>query len=332
MFFPAADTIAFSEGGVESMRIDSSGNVGIGTATAVEKLTVTGAISLNTDLVLKEGTTARGYIFGTSSGLFYRATSGLPHIFQNVGTELMRIDSSGNVGIGTSSPTSLLDVRGVSGSTKIKAFETTTSGRIELEANTAYHAIYCDRAVPLLFYTNGSERMRIDSNGYVLIGKTSEDNTSPGITLGRQESGTAPQQKMVKTFSGTVNAILNSHNGTYVGGMDFSNTATSFPTSSDIRLKTNVVDAGSASEKIDQIRIVSHGWKHDDSVVEFGVVAQELYAVAPQAVTKGDDGEEIKTAWGVDYSKLVPMLLKAHQEQQAIITSLTARIAALESK
>jgi hypothetical protein len=50
----------------------------------------------------------------------------------------------------------------------------------------------------------------------------------------------------------------------------------------------------------------------------------------PRAVTKGDDGEEVETVWSVDYSKLVPMLIKAHQEQQAIITDLKARIEVLE--
>jgi hypothetical protein len=283
-----------------------------------------------------DGTAATPAIRGTdtNTGIFFPAADTIA--FSEGGTEVARFDSAGNLGIGTTSPSSKLHVAGGSGSTIRNVASAGSSWFVG--SNVDSYILHNESNTPMLFTTNGTERMRIDSNGYVLIGKTAENNTSPGITLGRQESGTAPQQKMVKTFSGTVNAILNTHNGTYVGGMDFSNTTTSFPTSSDIRLKTNVVDAGSASEKIDQIRIVSHGWKHDDSVVEFGVVAQELYAVAPQSVTKGDDGEEIETAWGVDYSKLVPMLLKAHQEQQAIITELkatvdaqAARIAALES-
>ena len=166
IYFPAADTIAFTEGGVESMRIDSSGNVGIGTSSPVEKLTVSGAISLNTDLVLKEGTTARGYLFGTSAGLHYRATSGLPHIFQNVGTELMRIDSSGNVGIGTSSPNDRLDI--VGGNVRIASgnvirFVDSGNVRVSIQGDTSSNAI---------FSTAGSERMRITSTGLVGIGLT----------------------------------------------------------------------------------------------------------------------------------------------------------------
>ena len=155
-------------------------------------------------------------------------------------------------------------------------------------------------------------------------------STSGNVVQIYNNSSQAGRININKTTSGLFNAIANSYSGTYVGGVNYDNTTTSFPTSSDIRLKKDIVDAGSASAKIDQIRIVSHGWKHDDAVVEFGIVAQELVNVAPQAVSVGDDGEEIETTWGVDYSKLVPLLIKAHQEQQALITQLTARITALE--
>jgi hypothetical protein len=59
--------------------------------------------------------------------------------------------------------------------------------------------------------------------------------------------------------------------------------------------------------------------------VKYGVIAQDLHAVAPQAVLQGDDGDEIEKTWGVDYSKLVPMLIKE-------IQSLRARVAALEAQ
>jgi hypothetical protein len=105
----AATALTLQSAGTTAITVDTSQNVGIGTSTTAEKLTVVGQISTTSDLVFKDsGLTARGYIFGTSSALFYRATSGLPHVFQNVGTELMRIDSAGSVGIGTSSPTSRL--------------------------------------------------------------------------------------------------------------------------------------------------------------------------------------------------------------------------------
>jgi hypothetical protein len=159
---------------------------------------------------------------------------------------------------------------------------------------------------------DGNPRGIFDSSGNLLVGQTSTSKTNNGVQI-YSASGNNGRIDLSKTASGLYSAIANYYNGTYVGGVDYSNSATSFPTSSDVRLKKDVVDAPSASAKIDQIRIVSHGWKHDDATVEFGVIAQELYDIAPEAVSKGDDSETVEKTWGVDYSKLVPMLVKEIQ-------------------
>ena len=179
--------------------------------------------------------------------------------------------------------------------------------------------------LPMSFWTSGGEKMRLDTSGELLVGTTSSSDNTSGIKLSPPSSGSSGTLKCMKTASGGINSILNYHSGTYVGGVNFDNTSTSFPTSSDIRLKKDIVDAPSALLKVQDIRIVSHGWKHDDGVVEFGVIAQELVSVAPSAVTQGDDGEKVVTTWSVDYSKLVPILTKAIQE-------LTARLEVLENK
>ena len=173
--------------------------------------------------------------------------------------------------------------------------------------------------------------MTLTAAGSLLIGTNATSNTD-GVLIGKGGAAAGGIVVLMKTNSGVTNALLNFHQTTYVGGINFDNTSTSFPTSSDIRLKKDIVDSPSATQKIDNIRIVSHGWKHDDAVVEFGVIAQDLVSVAPNAVMQGDDGEEVVTTWSVDYSKLVPLLIKAHQEQQAIIQSLTSRLEALENK
>jgi len=245
------------------------------------------------------------------------------------------VNASGNVGIGTSSPAYKLHVVGGQARVDVSSAGTSlvclgTGSNFQVDHATSGFATLLNSGGGLAFSANGAERMRIDSSGNVLVGKTSVADNVPGIAITPTNGTFAGTLRFVKTVSGGINALLNYHNGTYVGGINFDNTSTAFPTSSDVRLKKDIVEAGSASEKIDAIRIVAHGWKHDDAVVDFGIIAQELYEVMPRAVVKGDDGEEVETTWGVDYSKLVPMLIKAHQEQQAIITDLKARIEVLE--
>jgi len=166
-----------------------------------------------------------------------------------------------------------------------------------------------------------TQAMTLDASGNFLVGKTAVSNSSSGLTLSNY-TGVAGSISCVKTASGQYTAWGNYYSGTYVGGMEYTNTATIFATSSDVRMKKDIVDAPDTSAKIDQIRIVSHGWKHDEEIVEFGVIAQELYSVAPQAVIKGDDTDEIKKPWSVDYSKLVPMMIKEIQSLKAEVATL----------
>lgn len=110
-----------------------------------------------------------------------------------------------------------------------------------------------------------------------------------------------------------------------VGTITCTDTATAYNTASDRRLKKDIVSAEDSGHIIDAIQIVSHGWKSGEGIVPFGVIAQDLQQIAPQAVHVGDDGDEVVDVWSVDYSKLVPMLVKELQ-------SLRARVAELEGK
>jgi hypothetical protein len=95
---------------------------------------------------------------------------------------------------------------------------------------------------------------------------------------------------------------------------------TTYVTSSDQRLKENITDANDAGDKIDAIQVRQYDWKADGSHQDYGMVAQELMTVAPEAVSGDPESDEMM---GVDYSKLVPMLIKEVQ-------SLRARVAQLE--
>lgn len=114
-------------------------------------------------------------------------------------------------------------------------------------------------------------------------------------------------------------AVFNS-GSSYVGGISTNGTTTSYNTTSDAALKKNIAAAEEAGEAIDAIQIRQFDFKSNDEHVSYGVIAQELVMVRPEAVTPGTDDRP----WSVDHSKLVPMLIRE-------IQSLRVRIAALEA-
>jgi hypothetical protein len=106
-------------------------------------------------------------------------------------------------------------------------------------------------------------------------------------------------------------------NGTKHGSITVDGSGVAYNVSSDERLKENVVDAPAGN--IDSIKVRSFDWKADGNHQEYGFVAQELETVAPYAVTKGETDEDM---WAVDYSKLVPMLVKEIQDLKAEVEAL----------
>lgn len=135
--------------------------------------------------------------------------------------------------------------------------------------------------------------------------------------------GTAAFTKPAVTINVTYTELMRFkwRNTTTVGAITTNGTSTTYATSSDIRLKTNIVPAPDAGALLDAIEVVSFDWLAGGHT-EFGMIAQALHAVAPDAVNVGDDGAEVEKTWGVDYSKLVPLLVKE-------IQSLRARVAAM---
>ena len=175
-----------------------------------------------------------------------------------------------------------------------------------------------------------AERARITSGGDFLVGTTSNALGQSGIIFTTAYNGVNSAGIAVQHANGSASGDVYLgfiYNGAAIGAITQNGTtAVAYNTTSDRRLKDNIVPAPSASDVIDAIQIVSHDWKAaPDEHVTYGVIAQDLHAVAPQAVLQGDDGDEIEKAWGVDYSKLVPMLIKE-------IQSLRARVAALEAQ
>jgi hypothetical protein len=181
--------------------------------------------------------------------------------------------------------------------------------------------------------TSMPEVGRFDASGNFLVGTTSVFSGS-GITplmtvsksagsgigvnlIGSSEVGLATRPSADHNYY--AGFFLNNA-GTGVGNITVGSSTTAYNTSSDERLKENITDANDAGNKIDAIKVRQYDWKADGSHQDYGMIAQELMTVAPEAVSAPEDPEQMM---GVDYSKLVPMMLKE-------IQSLRARISQLE--
>ncbi len=314
----------------------NSGNVGIGTTSPSEKLHVVGDI-LATGGDFKSD--ANNYL-GFSNDTFAR--------FVINDSEKMRITSSGNVGIGTTSPSSyyanhlVVDIGSTaqsgitivadSSNQAMLAFADGTSG------DTRYRGYldYNHSNDSLAFASAGTERMRIDSSGRLAINTSSPDAGSI-VSVNHEGSSTYGLSLNSTTTSGTQYHLRFARGGTQAGYIT-SNSATTIAVNnaSDERLKENIQNSNSAIQDIKDMQVRQFDWVDAiDTHRDFGFVAQELVNVVPEAVTQGtdeldDNGKPVRT-WGVDYSHIVPRLVKVCQEQQTKIEELEARITTLEN-
>ena len=255
----------------------------------------------------------------------------------------MTLDASGNLGIGASSPSSypvapnLVVDAGTNGGITIKTgssnygglyFADGTTGNEQYRGSIQYSHDYAGVTDSLQFSTSGLERMRIDSSGNLLVGLTDAAYLVADSGVQLYQTGGA-RFGADGTSARNLISFVNGTDGTpaEVGVIQTNGSSTSYLTSSDRRLKENIADADDAGSKIDAIQVRKFDWKVDGSHQDYGMVAQELLEVAPEAVSAPEDPEEMM---GVDYSKLVPMMIKAIQEQQEQIEQLKADIAVLK--
>ncbi len=266
----------------------------------------------------------------SNTGVFFPAADTVA--IATGGTEAVRVDSSRNVGIGTSSPSGIstyptLDVRGASGG-GFRYGSSTANGYLYSDSNGAQ--IGSGTNHPLVLYTNGTERARITSAGDMLVGTTSTSLTDTGIRLRGDNIQVAKSGDWSLRFGRTTSTGIVAevyYNTSRVGDIATNGSNTTYNSASDYRLKENVQPMAGALGKVAALKPVTFTWK-STGTNDDGFLAHELQAVVPQAV-RGEkdevdaDGEPVYQS--IDTSVLVATLTAAIQE-------LTARVQALEAK
>jgi hypothetical protein len=346
--------------GTTAVTIDTSQNVGIGTTSPSQKLQVLATNSTGFAGAAIQNQNTNVGIAGvqfSSDTTYFKSAIGLVRndangvgslVFYNASStgaanwatsdERMRIDSSGNVGIGTSSPlsTAMLEVSRsttVIPTATVTADNQVTGWRTRRTGGTYPYEYYMgirENSTALDFYDNTANalRMRITSAGEVLVNGTAApvNGLKMAITNGTIKWSFGPDG------SGNYCVFNASSIGVYV-----TNGATSWTGTSDERLKTNLRPIENGLQKVNSLRSVTGRFITDDEGTSRSfLIAQDVQAVLPEAVHRQDD--ELGTL-GVAYTDVIPLLvasikeLKAINDQQAeTINALTARLVALESK
>jgi hypothetical protein len=336
-----------------AITIDSSENVGIGTSSPT---TFSGFLTVHQKnasgnaihLVETDGGVISQIIANdaNSGEVFIGARSNHPMLFTTNDTERMRIDSSGNVTVKSAGELRIRD-----DGTFIKEDQGLQIGNTSGTGTTR----------PIRFFTESAERMRIDSDGNLLVGTTTAadvgnlttahlleggsssagtgvvgiyNNTGtascPALVVLNRDSSTDTTNRFVQFY-----ANVTSSGATAMGGIVGNGASNAqFASLSDAREKTNIESISGSLDKINALNPVEFDWIASGEHVNAGFVAQEVEQVFPEFVVENlasEGEEERKGLTGGMTGGIVAHLVKAIQEQQAIITALETRITQLEN-
>ena len=296
IFFPAADTIAFAEGGVEAARLDASGRLLVGTTTGSQPLSVVS--SQSSKIQFGQAADKGGFLFSDGDGSFGIAGGGYYNgtnwVAKNTASSHMRDDGDGIIKFFTNS---------------------------SLTAGNTF---------------TPTERMRLDSAGNALFGVTTTSNlgTSNSSFLIRNDTTNVSSIQIANRNSGSTAVAQFFNTNGQVGSITTSGSATAYNTSSDYRLKENVVPLIGAVARLNQLQVHRFNFKADPETTVDGFIAHEAQEVVPECVTGEKDAvddEGNPVYQGIDQSKLVPLLTAALQEAIGRIETLEAEVATLKA-
>ncbi len=352
-----SNLLFYSGGATERMRLDSSGNLGLGvtpsawgSGKAIELGQVTGnalwGLGINSlyltsnarwngsNYVYTNNGAANLYGAGTGNGSFtwFNAASGTAGAAITF-TQAMTLDASGNLGIGVTSPGAKLEVYGgASGTvTNIQVGNASTAFVLGVDGSNNCQ-LRTAQSVNMLFYTAATERARIDTSGNLLVKKTSYGGTATGIDLGN--NGFVGSYSSATTSSSNSFAMYSNGASAYRFYVDWAGTVfatnTTISAISDQRFKENIQDLDVGLDKIMALKPRKFDWKAGkgkDIKGDRGFIAQEFEQVFPDLIDEWKDpapeGEEPYKSVRQD---LIPVLVKALQELKAEVDSLKAQL------
>jgi len=322
---------AFLYGGSEQMRLTSTG-LGIGTSSPGAKLDVNGEVRSRTTagFVINDGSELGALKY--SGGLVINRVSGSSLLLQSNNSTQATLDSSGNLGIGTSSPGTKLVVTGAG---NITSTISSSSGFAQLSlsgssGNSSFISYTTTGGGGLGFFdaTAVTERARIDSSGNLLVGTTSQIGGA-GERVHVRGKLIASNEYCIMTGADTSSGagyamrMYSTNAAAVVGSITFTGTATTYNTSSDYRLKNITGPITTSGAYIDSLNPVEGTWKADGSTF-VGLIAHEVQEASRTQVATGvKDGEQMQ---GMDYSsaEIIANLI-------AEVKALRTRVAALEA-
>lgn len=269
--------------------------------------------------------------------------SGSLQLATNNGTTAVTIDTSQNVGIGTTTPTRKLTVYQNAAQVDLSIVSSTTGLAVIQMGDTAAdnqgQIIYRNNGDSMEFAVNGAERMRITSGGQLLVGTTT-GTTLSSVAWNTTLSGGGNNLAVVNTttngsttsgfqasnYTGGGASIINFYNGSGGAAGSISvptngstGTTVAYNTSSDYRMKENIAPMTGALNKVLQLNPVTYTWKSNGYAGQ-GFIAHELQAVVPDCVSGEKDAVDAEgnpIYQGVDTSFLVATLTAAIQELKA---------------